>query len=120
MTLDRTKIAFDASLNYMKKGFSGSGSLTLGGSLTTVSYTVDHNLGYIPFVVVGAELSASTIWSSNRPYTFTRSSAAGFDHEVQLSYYVTTTTLTVSIRNGSGANIQSGAKSVYWGIYLDA
>jgi hypothetical protein len=119
--MDLTKIAFDSRLNYLKKdsSISGTTSITLGGSGATTTHTVTHNLGYIPFFTVGAELvGTGTIWSNNYVHTFTQSSTFG-DTPVQLDYWCTSTTLTIEIRNGTGSGQQSGSRQIYWNIYID-
>jgi hypothetical protein len=120
--MDITKIAFDSRLNYLKKGSdtSGTTSITLGGSGATTTHTVTHNLGYIPFFIVGAELpSTGTIWSNNYVHEFTQSSGTPPNTPVQLDFWCTSTTLTIEIRNGTGTGQQSGSRQIYWNIYLD-
>ena len=118
---DLTKIAFDSRLNYLKRSeFVGSETVTLGAAGTTSTVTVTHNLGYVPFVTVGAHLKdTSTIWSNDYVWEETQSSLSGGDLEISYDYWVTTTTLTVQVRNGDGAFSQSGNRTVYWSIYKD-
>lgn len=117
---DLTKLSFYSEMNYMKRGFSGSQEITLpAGSGAVLSTDIEHNLGYIPFFIVGAHLNDdTTIWSSNRVHQGTKSSAFG-DTPVQLNYWCTDTTLTIYITNGTGVEEQSGTRTLYWAIYLD-
>lgn len=119
--VDLSKIAFDSRLNYMKRSeFTGSIGLTLGSAGATTTHTVTHNLGYVPFFVVGANLNdTSTIWSNNRVHELTQTSLTGNDVPVQLQYWITTTTLTIGIVNGDGSLAQVGTRTVFWAIYLD-
>jgi len=119
MTVDLEKLAFYSGNNYMKKGFSGSQDLTLGGSNSVVTHTVTHNLGYIPDVYIGAELEDnSVIWASRRVYSGLNASI-GSDYPLSVQYWVDTTTLTIRLQNGVGSLVQSGNRTVYWGIYYD-
>ena len=120
MAVDLTKIAFDSRLNYLKRSeFVGNDTVTLGGAGAVSTVTVSHNLGYIPFFSVGAELTdTSTIWSNTRVHELTNSSSGG-DAFIELQYWCTSTTLTIRIVNGTGANVESGNRDVYWAIYLD-
>jgi hypothetical protein len=116
-----TKIAFDSRLNYLKRSeFVGNQTVTLGGAGTTSTVTVAHNIGNIPFVTVGAHLTdTSTIWSNDYVWSETQSSLSGGNLQISYDYWITTTTLTVQIRNGDGAFAQSGNRTVYWSIYKD-
>ena len=118
---DLTKIAFDSRLNYLKRSeFVGSETVTLGGAGSNSTVTVTHGIGDIPFVTVGVNLTdTSTIWSNDRVWSETQSSLSGGDLEIGYNYWITTTTLTIQIRNGDGAYAQSGNRTVYWSIYKD-
>lgn len=120
-TTRSSTIAFDSRLNYMKRSeFCGSEPLILPSSGLTVTKTVSHNLGYIPFLQVGANLDDdSIIWSNNQVYEYTQTSLTGVDPPVQLSYWFTDTDLTINLINGTGGLAQSGSRTVYWVIYLD-
>lgn len=118
--VDISKLSFYSELNYLKRGLTGSQPLTLGAAGSTVTHTVAHNLGYIPFFVVGAELSdVGTIWSNNEVHVYTDTNLTGNDLPVQLDYWCTTSELTIQIRNGDGSLAESGDRTVYWVIYLD-
>jgi hypothetical protein len=118
--MDLSKIAFDSRLNYLKRGFTGSQTVTLGGAGATSTVNVAHNLGYVPFFVVGANLTnTTTIWSNDRVEQYTQTSLSGVDLDIRLRFWSTTNTLTIQIRNGDGALAQSGNRTVYWAIYLD-
>ena len=118
MATDLTKLAFDSRLNYLKRSeFVGNETITLGGDGSVHTVTVTHNLGYIPFVTVGAHLTdTSTIWSNDRVFSGTQSVG---DRDISLDYWTTTTTLTIRIQNGNGSFVRSGNRIVYWAVYLD-
>lgn len=122
MMVDITKLGFDSAFNYMKRStFTGSADLTLAAATDPVTQTVTHNLGYVPFFIVGCEMvDTSTVWSGNYVYEFTLSSAAPTNIPVQLDYWCTDTTLTINLINGQGTGDQQGEiRTVYWIIYLD-
>jgi hypothetical protein len=119
--MDLSKVAFDSRLNYLKKDtdISGSTNISLGGSGANTTHTVTHNLGYIPFITVGANLNNTTdIWSNNRVNELTDSSGGG-DQPVRLAYWYNDTELEIQITNGTGALQQSGLRTIYWNIYRD-
>lgn len=104
-----------------RSSLSGSTTLTLPASGSTVTHTVSHNLGYVPFFIVGSHINdSSTIWSGNMVHKYRQTSAFPGDVPVQLSYWCTDTTLTINLRNGTGSGDQQGGlRTVYWIIYLD-
>lgn len=118
-----TKLHFDSRKNYLKKdeSLSGSTTLTLPAEFADpVTHTFDHDLGYIPFFQVGANIfNTSVIWSNNRVHERTASSSGGGDHPPTLGYYVTTNQIVMSLDSGTGSKNQSGNRDVYWNIYLD-
>lgn len=116
---DLTKAAFYSPLNYLKKSddLSGSEAVTFSGSsLEVKTVTVSHNLGYIPFHTVAANLDdADIIWSSNTdPYI----TGAPTGDEPFMEYWCTDTTLTIRLVNSDTSPI-TGDRTVYWNIYLD-
>lgn len=123
MTRDLSKLVLDSDQNYMKRSsFVGSTDLTLPAASTAVSYDIVHNLGYIPFITVGAETTdTSTLWSGGYVERLTHTSASGaINHEVELHYWSTTTTLTIELLNGDGTGDDAGQiRTIYWIIYLD-
>lgn len=113
-------IEFDSKTNYLKKGFSGSTNLTLPGAAETVSHTVNHGLGYIPFFHVGGNINnTSVVWSNDRIHEFTTSFSATEEVSPELSYYITEQDLVITILNGYNGGEQSGSRTIYWNIYLD-
>lgn len=123
MSRDITLLGFDSSLNYLKRepAFVGSEDLTLGGAGTTVQKVVTHDLGYVPFHQVGAELIVNdgTIWNGAIIDRYTETSLSGYSNDYPtLDYWCTTTALTISIYNNTSP-AQSGTRKVYWAIYLD-
>ncbi len=122
MAVDISTLNFYSGLNYMKRSeFTGSTEVTLPAADATVSYTVTHNLGYVPFIIAGATLSdTSIIWSNNRVNYLTETSLSGpSNQEIKFYYWATTTTLVMSIRNGTGTGALSGTRTLYWAIYED-
>jgi hypothetical protein len=121
--MDLTKIAFDSRLNYLKKDTAISGSITIalsaGGGGATFD-TINHNLGYVPFVIVGGELqNTTTVWSNDYVHTFTQSSASSPNYPVTFTYWWDSTTLTIILINGAGTGQQSGNRTFYYNIYRD-
>lgn len=119
------KIGFDSRLNYMKRGLESDGlvgsiPLTLPADDETVSYSVNHNLGYIPFFIVGANTqNTSTIWSNNPVWPYTSSVSVGSDRPVQMWHRCNTNRLEINLVNGNGSGEESGDRTVWWAIYLD-
>lgn len=119
---DLTKLGFISSLNYMKRSeFVGNTDLTLPVAGDIVTHTVTHDLGYVPFFIVGAEqVDNTTIWSGNYVNAYTLTSGSPGDLPVQLNYWSTDTALTIELTNGIGTGDQEGEiRTVYWVIYLD-
>jgi len=119
---DLSKLSFFSAENYMKKDVANSGSttLTLGAAGAVTSHTVNHNLGYVPFFIVGAQLQTTRIlWSNDYVHAYTQSVSASPDYPVALEFWCTTTQLTIRLRNGAGTGEQSGSREVYWNIYKD-
>lgn len=124
MALDLTKVTFYSGVNYMKRSrHVGSISLTLPGYGSAVTYTVEHNLGYIPQYTVQAEIDESgTIWNGGKvsQYTDQLYLSGLFVDETypQLYSWSTTTTLTIRIENYTSP-LATGARTVYWVVYED-
>lgn len=122
MAIDLSKVEFVSTVNYLKRGTGaaapGSAALTLGGSGATTTKTITHNLGYIPMFAVSSELTSGVIWSNDYVHTLTKSSAAG-DTIVTVNYWCDDTDLVIKLVNGTGANVASGDRTVYYVIYID-
>lgn len=120
--MSQANLSFLDSINYLKRdpNLSGSGAVTLGGAGTTASRTITHSLGYIPFVTVGADIKADgTVWANDIVNQYTQTSLSGTNPPFPtLNYYVTTTTLVISLINNTSP-ASSGSRTVYWAIYLD-
>lgn len=119
---DLSKLAFDSRQNYMKRSeFTGSADLVLGTDNEVTTYTVTHDLGFVPFFIVGAEQNdSSTIWSGNRVHEYTKTGGFSANVPVELEYWCDETDLTIRIVNGRGTGSQAGqTRTVYWIIYLD-
>lgn len=116
-----TDIGFDTRLNYLKRGFTGTQTLTLPAAAGLETFEFDHDLGYVPFFSVGAQLGdANIIWSGN--YVFAGTNPTGSGGAVtppQLRYWCDDTTLTIKIANGFNGGDESGDRDVFWAIYLD-
>lgn len=122
MAVDLTKLSFYSAVNYLKRDSSlvGSTALTLPASGLSVSHTVTHNLGYVPFFIAGAELQdTSIIWSNNYVHEYTESISASPNFPVTFGYWCSATELTIEITNGGGTGVQTGSRDVWWIIYLD-
>jgi len=117
---DLTKLAFDSRQNYLKRStYVGTTALTLPGAGATVSTTITHALGYVPFVSVAAQQVGTTVtWSNNYVHENLRTSSSA-DDPVQLSYTVSNTDLVITLTNGNISYVESGTRNVYWVIYLD-
>lgn len=122
MTVDLTKLAFLSTENYLKRKATlvGSDTITLGSIGTVATKVVTHNLGYIPFFQVGADIkNDGTIWSNDLVNVYTQTSLSGTTTTYPtLLYWVTTTTLTIALYNNTSP-LKTGTRTVYWAIYLD-
>lgn len=115
---DLSKLSFFSGVNYLKRddSLTGDGSTTFTGVPGEVAgITIDHNLGYIPFVSVGAELSEPGILWSNNTTPLLRVST---DDTVRFLYWTTPTQLIIRHIN-SIDNPVTGIRWVNWVIYLD-
>lgn len=121
---DLTKLHFLSSENYLKSStFCGSTTLTLSAGGSSVTYTITHNLGYIPFFEVYGELdSAGTIWSGGKVSANTDQnmlSGSGVSETYpQLDAWSDTISLTITLTNNTSP-VATGDRVVYWIIYKD-
>ena len=121
MTVDLTKLIFLSSLNYLKRSnFFNNDTVTLGGANTQVVKNVDHNLGYIPFIHVAADLQDNgVLWANDIVDKYTETSLSSFSNDYPtLEYWTTNNILTISIYNHTSP-AATGTRRVYWGVYLD-
>lgn len=120
MTVNLSKLAFYSGVNYMKRStFVGSADLALPAHGGSVSTTITHSLGYIPFFQVFSEIDAtSTIWTPSKLDKYTDSTLSSDTTDPTLSSWPTTTTLTIRIDNNTTPTA-TGTRTVYWIIYLD-
>lgn len=122
--VDISKLHFLSSLNYLKRStFCGSATVTLPAYGSAVTYTVTHNLGYIPFFATYAELDeVDTIWSGGKVSTYTDQDViAGFSVDPpypKLDSWSDTTTLTIRLDNHTSPTA-TGTRVIYWVIYKD-
>lgn len=112
------ELGFYSGVNYLKRDDELSGSQTVSMTGTEEqTITVNHNLGYIPFVTVGANINdGSTIWSSNS--TPLLSGQVGVERPT-FTWWVDENTLTIYLTNNQIDTNISGDRTVYWAIYLD-
>jgi len=121
MAIDKTKLIFHSGTNYMKRStFCGSATITLPAYGSTVSYTVTHNLGYIPFFQIFSDIdNTDSIWTPYKLDQYTDTGLSGVDPAVpRLDSWVTTTTLVISITNNTSPTA-TGTRAIYWLIYKD-
>lgn len=123
MSLQLPNLYFYTPLNYMKRTSLTLDStvVTLGGYGSTTSYTVTHNLGYIPFFEAYADVQQNgTIWARDIVTAYTGSSLTGAPDPAypQLRCTATTTTMTISLTNTTSP-VASGSVAIYWIIYKD-
>lgn len=119
MSVDLKKLNVYSGVNYMKRSeFSDVATVTLPP--TNYTFTVTHNLGYIPFYEVYAELDSGTIWTngkvSENSYAGTLSGSGASPTYVDITSWITTTTLTVRLTNFVGGTLSI---PVYYTIYKD-
>lgn len=118
---DLTKLSFLSSLNYMKRDSSvGSAAMTIGGAGVTVTKTIAHNLGYIPFYEIYTEIdNAGIVWNNTKIYSVTdTSSGASQPPDADVTSWIDTANLTINLVNNSSPNA-TGSRTVYWLIYRD-
>lgn len=121
---DLTKLHFLSSENYLKRStFCGSTVLGLPAGGSSVTYTITHNLGYIPFFEVYGELdTAGTIWAGGKVSENTDQnmlSGSGVSETYpQLDAWSDTTALTIRLTNDTSP-VATGNRTVYWVIYKD-
>lgn len=118
---DLTKINFSSTVNYMKQSteFSGDTTLTLPSAGNAVTHTVTHNLGYIPYFDVFVDFdNDGIIWAGEKVDEYTETSRAVSSTVPTLSYWSTTTTLTMRLLNDTSPTA-TGTRKIYWLIYLD-
>lgn len=114
---DLSKLNFHTGINYLKRSeFCGTSSIN---TALTTTLTIDHNLGYIPFFQVGAELNeAGTIWAGGKISELTDqgllSGLGAPPTYIEIRSWSTTTQLTIKL-----SNTASQVVPVYWWIYLD-
>lgn len=115
---DLNKLVFFSGVNYLKRDDTLSGKATAhftGVALEEGRLYLDHNLGYVPFVTVCAELrEADIIWSTNTSPML----EVGVDDTPIYDYWVTETQLVIGVQNAQDNPI-TGDRDFYWVIYLD-
>lgn len=122
MSVDKSKLIFLSTESLLKRDetLCGSQALTLPAHGLTVSHTVNHNLGYIPFFEVSVDFdNDGVIWAGEKIDTYAESSLSGVEPtSPALKYWITTTTLTITLDNTTTPTA-TGTRTVYWVIYLD-
>ena len=119
MTRDASKLNFDTDFNYPKIAFSGSQTdaiPTYLGSLTDI--TIDHNLGYIPFVRVWFDPDVGRRFiAGNSLYQDIDGDLTDWSNGVATgNIYLTTTQLVIGYANLSGSTKDV---TTYYRIYYD-
>lgn len=117
---------FRSNKNYLKRDTSTGNALmnapttlAYSGYIYSSSYTVNHNLGYIPQVRVYFENSATDgkvfpAGGSRLAYSYIGLNP--FSTDLLCLFEVTTTTLTIYLESNA---IKTGTRRVYWVIYKD-
>lgn len=118
---------FTSNKNYLKRdtstGYTDMAAPTVlaySGYIYSSSYTVNHNLGYIPQVRVYFENSASDgkvypAGGRRLAYSYTGLNPLGAD--CLCLFEVSTTSLTIYLESNL---IKTGTRRVYWVIYRDS
>lgn len=114
---DLSKLNFHSGINYLKRSeFCGTTTLN---TASDTEHTVDHNLGYIPFYQVYAELDeAGTIWTGGKVSELTDqgflSGLGAPPTYIEIDSWITDSTLTIQLSNTASQSVP-----IYWLIYLD-
>lgn len=120
--MDISKSAFNTGANYLARSnsYTGSVTITLPGSGLTKSAVIPHNLGYIPFFEVGADVdNDGIIWHGNKINLYTETSLGGVSSSSPtLKAWSTTTDLTILLDNTT-TPVATGSRTLYYTIYLD-
>lgn len=116
-------VQFTSLKNYLKRHPS-SGSANVDAPTSTAAwsnyvstYTVTHNLGYVPMVRVYYEPNAD---GKVYPATGRRLAASGPGinyNDIICLWEVSSTTLTIYLESASS---ETGTRPVYWVIYFDS
>ena len=125
MMADLSKLNFTTAEHYLKRSeFCGHEPLTLGAYGTTVTKTVDHNLGYIPLFDVSCEFDAAgeIIAGGEKVNAYTEQEfLSGLSTDPPYPFlraWATTTQLIIKLENYTSPTA-TGTREVYWLIYLD-
>lgn len=112
---DLSKLNFWSGANYMKRDGSVPQYDITAGAGATVAHDVEHNLGFIPQYEVSGELDGlGIIWARNKLYVGMEGATSPTDPEI--SAWTTTTKLTLSLYNPTGAQV---TRTIYFVIYKD-
>lgn len=115
---------FDSRSNYLKRGIGlqGSTTLTLPALNSSVTHTVDHDLGYIPSdFEVHITDSSGVLWAGEKVEAKTDTSLGGtsaYTVEPPFTCWVTTTQLIMRFDNYTSPTA-TGTREVHWLIYID-
>lgn len=122
MSVDLSKLSFFSGVNYLKRSTDlvGNSLLALAGGGAAAEIVINHNLGYIPFFQVGADLTDDgTIWANDLVNEFTETSLSGYNPPYPtLGYYIDEFNLTIVLINNTSP-ASTGSRRVWWAIYLD-
>lgn len=115
----RTYESYSSTANYLKKSPTLSGKATVAVSGATASYTVTHNLGYVPFWEVATDVTNNgTLWMDEDIDIYTETSLTGVNKTFPyIDSWSDTTTLTIYITNSTATT--NWTIPISWAIYLD-
>jgi hypothetical protein len=118
--VDLSKLNFLSTVNYLKQDVSSGNTLiTLPGYGLSVTKTIEHKLGYIPFFQVFSEINQNGVIWTTKVNKYTETSLSGPDYpEPQISYWATTETLNIRLDNTTNP-LATGDIIVYYLIYKD-
>ncbi len=116
--MDENKLNFWTGANYLKRDESCDSEDIALTAFGTSTKPIDHNLGYIPFIEVHAELDGDGfVWAGDKIDQYTETSLTGYSQpNPKLTYWTTINTLTVNLLNDTAS---TATRTIYWLIYKD-
>lgn len=125
MTPTLSMLSFYSLVNYLKRDaqLESTTLLTLPASGSVVSYTVNHNYGYVPQVYVGVNAdNDGVIWSNQKVHAYTDTVLGGLAasdiEQVLSSYHVDENQLIIYLENQT-STAAGQQRRIYWTIYKD-
>lgn len=116
--MDISKLNFYSGANYMKRDITTGTRDMIAASGATTTYDVPHNIGgdNVPQFLTSAEVARDkVIWRRNQFYVGFGDGSTSPTYP-ELSAWITTSKLTLSLYNPTGASV---TVPVYWVIYKD-